>query len=334
MKTQHLVFGLAILILALSACRDITVRTTVNSDGSFTRLITVSGDSTDAFKKELPYPVDTSWTMTSKKDPTGKGKFIVTYSKQYKDCEALKTELGRDTSWLRQLVRPIEIRKKFGFFYSYIEYKETYAAANPFTVLPYKAYITPDDFLWLTRKNPIQRPADSIRSKAAEDKLMKYLLESAIAEVEKILETGIRKLNDPTLDAKRVKEFHEKIRTAVSQWNYKDSGVMIDSLRLWTGNPAADRLKEIQPPLFQEFNKKARFLENLLTLEDFHVETALPGLITGTNSSVLNGNRVTWEVFPMAFLLESRVINVWAFVLAGIIVLALLCLLTLRSLRR
>jgi hypothetical protein len=249
--------------------------------------------------------------------------------------------MGKDTSWLRQLVRPIVIRKRFGFFYSYIEYKETYAAANPFTVLPYKAYLTPDDIQWLTRKHPIQRPADSIRRKDAEDKVMNYLLESAIAEVEKILETGIRKLNDPKLDAKSVRQFHERIATAVSKWNDKNSGVIIDSLRIWTGNPAVNRLKEIQPPLFQEFNLKTRFLGNLLTLEDFHVETVLPGLITGTNSSVLNGNRVTWEVFPMAFLLsdypmeaESRVINVWAFVLAGIVVLALLCLLTIRSLRR
>jgi len=341
MKTRHLVFGLVILIMALSACREITVRTTVNSDGSFTRTISVSGDSADAFRKELPYPVDASWAMTSKKDTSGKGKFIVTYTKQYKDCEQMKTETQQDTSWLRQLVRPIEIRKRFGFFYSYIEYKEIYYAANPFTDLPYKAYVTPEDFRWLMRKHSIQSPSDSIKMKDAEEKVMAYLVESATAEVEKILAGGIRKLNDPHLDAKRVGEFHNKIKSALSKWNFKDAGVFIDSLQIWTGNSATDRLKKIQPPLFQEFNLKAKFLENLLTMEDFHVETELPGLITGTNSSALSGNRVSWEVFPMGFLLEdypmvveSRVINVWAFVLSGIILLGLLSLLAVKSLNR
>jgi len=341
MKTRHLVFGLIILITCFSACREITVRTTVNSDGSFTRIIIVSGDSADAFKKELPYPVDASWAMTSKKDTAGKGKFIVTYTKNFNDCEKLKTEIGRDTSWLRQLKRSIDIRKRFGFFYSYIEYKEIYSAANPFTAIPYKAYVTPEDMLWLTRKHSIQSPSDSIRRKDAEDKVMNYLVESATAEVEKILTGGIRKLNDPNLGANRVEDFHDRIKSALSKWNFKDAGVFIDSLRMWSDNGTADRLKEIQPPLFQEFNRKTKLLENLLTMEDFHVETELPGLITATNSSVLSGNRVSWEVFPMAFLLEdypmmveSRVLNVWAFILSGMILLGLVSLLMVKSLKR
>lgn len=339
MKTKRLVFGLVILIMVLSACSDITVRTIVNSDGSFTRIVTVSGDSSEAFKKELPYPVDASWAMKSKKDTAGKGKFIVTYTKQYKDCEALKAENGRDTSWLKQLVRPIEIRKRFGFFYSYIEYKEIYAAANPFTILPFKAYLTQEDLLWLTRRHPIQVPSDSIKSKEAEDKVMNYLVESATVEIEKIMVEGIRKLNDPNLNAKKVGEFHDRIRASLSKWSFKDTGVFIDSLRIWMDNSTAERLKEIQPPLFGEFTRKAKFLENLMMMENFHVETELPGLITATNSTVLSGNKVSWEVFPMAFLLEdypmvaeSRVINVWAFVLAGIILLGLLSLLVVKSL--
>ena len=341
MKTRHLVFGLVILIMVLSSCRDITVRTIVNTDGSFTRIVTISGDSAEAFKMELPYPVDASWAMTSKKDSASKGKFIVSYTKKFRDCEELRAETGKDTSWLRQLIRPIEIRKRFGFFYSYIDYKETYSKANPFTALPYEAFVTPDEYLWLIRRHTIQNPADSIKSKEAEEKVMTYLIESSITEVERILSGGIRKLNDPNLDAIKVGDFHDKFRDAISKWNPKDDEVLIDSLRMWTGNSAVEHLKDIQPPLFGEFNRKAKFLENLLMLEAFHVETELPGLITATNSTMLNGNRVTWEVFPLAFLLEdytmmaqSRVINVWAFIISGLIMLGLISLLAVKSLRR
>jgi len=278
--------------------------------------------------------------MNSKKDSAGKGRFIVTYTKNYKNTEELRTVIGRDTSWFSQLLRYIDIKKRFGFFYSYVEYKETYPAANPFTVLPYKAFVTPDDYLWAIRKQAVQAPSDSIKRKDAEDKVMMYLLESATTELEKILAVGIRKLNDPNLDAIKIGEFHGRIKTILSKGNFLDEGSLIDSLRLWTGISTVDRLKEIQPPLFQEFNRKAKFLENILTMEEFHVETEMPGLITGTNSSMLNGNRVSWDVFPMEFLLEdysmvveSRVINVWAFVLSGIIVLGLLCMVTVKSLK-
>ncbi len=340
MKIRQLISGLVILILALGACREINVRTLVNKDGSFTRIITVSGDSADAFKKELPYPVDASWTMTSKKDTAGKGKFIVTYTKNYKNAEELRAEIGQDTSWFGQLLRQIDIKKRFGFFYSYVEYKETYPAANPFTVLPYKDFVTPEDYLWVTRRHPIEDPADSIKRKDAENKVLMYLLESATAEVEKILAGGIRKLNDPKLDAFKIGEFHDRIKSILSKGDFLNEGALIDSLRFWTGISTFDRLKQIQPPLFQEFNQKAKFLENMLMMEEFHVEAVMPGLITETNSAMLNGNQVSWEVFPMEFLLEdysmvveSRVINVWAFVLSGIIILGLLCIVTVKSMK-
>ena len=341
MKTRHLVLGMAILVMIFGSCREIKIKTTVNSDGSFTRIITVSGDSSDVFKKQLPYPVDATWAMTSKKDTSDKKKFIVSYTKRFKNCDELKTEIGRDTSWFRQLPRSIDIRKRFGFFYSYIKYKEIYLRANPFTALDYKKYMTPDDILWLTRKHPIQRPSDSTKSKDAEDKAMNYLIESATAEVEKILTDGILKLNDPRLDAKRIPEFRDSIKNALSKGNFKDASVLIDSMHSWTGNGAIDRLKGINPSLFGEFNRKLKFLENLIGMENFHVEAEMPGLITATNSSALSGNRVSWEIFPMAFLLEdysmtveSRVINVWAFVISGLILLGLVGLLVVKSLKR
>lgn len=341
MKTQHLIIGMVMFLMTLGACREITVTTTVNRDGSFTRMITVSGDSADAFKKELPYPVDASWAMTSKKDSAGKEKFIVTYTKQYNDIAELKAEIGSDTSWLRHLGRSIDISKRFGFFYSCIEYNETYRAANPFTLLPYRDYLTPGDLLWLTRRHPVGGLADSVRQKEAEDKVMDYLVESATAEVEKVLADGIRTLNDPALNATSVAKYHDRISSALSKWNLADVSLFIDSLRVWTGNNAVDRLREVNPPLFNEFNRKAALLENLLKMENFRVETELPGLITGTNSATLKGNRVTWEVMPMEFLLsdysmtaESRVINVWAFILTGMVVCGLIGLLVVKSFKR
>jgi hypothetical protein len=341
MKTRYLVLVLATLAMALSACREITITTTVNRDGTFTRMITVSGDSAEAFKKELPWPVDASWAMTSRKDTAGKDKFIVTYTKKYKDSEELASETSSDTSWLRQVMRHTEINKRFGFFYSYLSYKEVYTAANPFTALPYKEHLSAEEILWLTHRHPIQGPSDSLEMKSAEDKAMSFLVESAATELEKILAGGIAKLNDPRLRENMVAGFHDSIRSALTKWSFKDAGSFVDSCGKWSGNSAFERLKEVQPPLFTEFNRKARFLENLVMMESYRAETEMPGLITATNSTALSGNRVAWDVFPMAFLLEdytmeveSRVINVWAFVLAGLVLLGLVALVVVKAVKR
>jgi hypothetical protein len=339
MKTRKLFIALTILLLVFTACREITVTTKVNDDGSFTRIITVSGDSSDVYKKDLPYPIDASWKMTSKKDTSGKGKFIVTYTKLFKEVEELQEEMKSDTSWFRQLPRHIDIGKRFGFFFSYIEYKEVYSKANPFTALPYKKYLTSEDILWLTGNHAIKSPSDSVKMKEVEDKAMTYLFESATAEAEKILVDGIRQLNDPRLDPNKVIVFHDSIVNAIAHFNNTDE--LIDDYQKWSGDTIASRLKEVQPPLFQEFERKAEFLENLLSMQNFRVEAEMPGLITATNSTVINGNRVAWDVYPMAFLLEdysmtveSRVINVWAFFVAGFVFVFLISLLVVKSLKK
>ena len=341
MKTKHISFLLFVAILTFSACREITVRTTVNDDGSFTRTITVKGDSAEAFKKELPYPIDATWAMTAKEDSAGQGKFTVTYTKHFGSSDELQAEISSDTSWRKQLARHISIKKRFGFFYSYIGYREVYSAANPFNAIPFKERLTAEEIQWLTRRHPVQSPADSVKSKAAEDRAMAYLVESAAAVAEMILAGGIRKLNDPRLDVGRVPEFRDSLRNFLANRDFRNEFDLIDAYRTWTGNPAVDRLRELQPPLFREFLAKARFLDHFLMMEGCRVEAGMPGLITGTNSAMLAGNQVAWDLFPMAFLLEdytmeveSRVLNVWAFVLSGLVILALVSLLIFKSVKK
>jgi hypothetical protein len=338
MKTKHLIFALTLLVLAFSACREITVTTVVNGDGSFSRIVTITGDSSEVFKPDLPYPVDSSWVMQTKKDSADTGKFIVTYTKHYKDCDALNSEILGDTGWRRQLSRRIDITKSFRFFYSYLEYKEVYSEANPFSSLPYKDYITPEEFLWITRQKPVQNPSDSVRLKAAEDKVDTYLIEAATQEVEKIMTDGFLKLNDPRLDPERIAEFHDSISRILSKWDPTNSADLVVCYSKWMDNPAVLRLQELQPPVFMDFEKKLTLLGQLVFMEQFRVEAEMPGLIMATNSSVMKGNRVSWEVYPMAFLFkdynmtaESRVMNTWAFVLSGLILLGLIVLLVVRA---
>jgi len=341
MKTRHVIGSLMVLLLIFGACREITVRTTVHDDGSFTRTIIIRGDSSDVFKKDLPYPVDTTWAMEVKQDTADSAKLVVTYTREFQNNDDLMAEIQGDTSWMKQIPRHTEIRKRFGFFYSRLVYKEVYSSANPFKELSYKDFLTPEEYLWITRQKPVQSPADSVKRKDAEDKVFQYLEKSATAEAEKILADGIARLNDPALDPKEVGKYHDSIHAALNRWDKTDSLLFIDKLSKWSGNPAYLRLNELKPPLFEEFRQHVEFLTDILGMEEFHVEAELPGVITKTNSNILAGNKISWDVFPMAFLLEdytmsaeSRIVNTWAFILTGLVLLGLVALLVYKNLKK
>ena len=64
----------------------------------------------------------------------------------------------------------------------------------------------------------------------------------------------------------------------------------------------------------------------------------MPGILTETNSPSTKGNIVSWNVNTYSFLFEditmeaeSRVINKWMFILAGVILLSLIGLTIFKS---
>ena len=126
MKKGYIVLALLLTAIIFSGCREISVETIINSDGSFTRLITITGDSSDVIKKNLPYPIDNSWTSSFEKDSTEKDKFIQKYTKHFENDILLNSEIQNDTSWWKHIMRSIQIAKSSGFFYSYITYTVSY----------------------------------------------------------------------------------------------------------------------------------------------------------------------------------------------------------------
>lgn len=330
MKIRRITLSVIILLMVLSGCREISINTKVNKDGSFTRSIKVTGDSADVFKADLPYPVDASWTKTVSIDSTDATKYILIYSKTFKNNKSLTREIAADTSWRINLKREIKIKKGFGFFYSYITFRETYFAANTFTRLNFGDYLSQDDIsYYIGQKIPVNSE-DSLKYDKASENVMNFLEEVMVTEIISTLENGIRQLNDPSIDPRLVATFKDSISEKLDS-HYDHFEIYIDFYKSWINNPAAEKLKNLQPPLFEDFNKKAAHLIHVLDMEGFSQTVEMPGLLTGTNSTSVSGNQVSWDVQNGLFLfqdyemlVESRVLNTWAFVVTGIILLAVL----------
>ncbi len=339
MKTSPIVILLLFVALIFSACREITVTTKVNGDGSFTRIITITGDSTDLFRKNLPYPVNDSWLMEVRHDSIDSSLYV-TYTKTFSNSEELNDEIKSDTSWRKQLDRKIDISKRFGFFYSYLTYDEVIKAANPFNLLDYKDFLTPEELQWLNNEKLPRTEADTAIMDKIEDKTMEFMGKTITAEIIRILKKGISDLNDPELNPQLIEMSYDSILHRVYNWEFDKPSLLIDEIAKWQKDKRFLKLKQTGPALFTDFNLKVQFLKRLFEMKNYTLLVEMPGIITETNSSVIKGNQVSWNVESFSFLctdykmhVESRVVNYWMFILTGILILLLVAILVVRVIK-
>ncbi len=237
MKTQNIILTAVIFLLLLfGACREVTVTTKVNPDGTFTRIITVTGDSADVFSADLPFPVDETWARAFSKDTADSAKYMQTYTKSYRNSDELNTEIKSDTGSYKNMERNVSVIKKFRFFFSYLTFKEVYKSANPFTSLDYREYLTEEDIQWYTGLKVPVTPADSARRNEAEDSVALFFYGSALADVEAITREGIKKLNNPQLNSVDISIYHDSLFNNLEDWYFKEGDDFIELYRKWSGN--------------------------------------------------------------------------------------------------
>ncbi len=337
MKKSIVIISLLFTAILISSCREIDVKTIVNKDGSFTRIITITGDSTDVYRKGLPYPIDESWDMYFSKDTTSEKSYKLTYTKTFDGDKPLNQELASDTSWRRHLTRNISVDRTFGFFYSYLTYNETIGAANPFTELDYRNYISDDDILWLTESKLAINSSDSAKIKQAEDNAESFIKKSFKAAVINMLTDGVVKLKDADILIQDVHKFQDSISAKVEKWDYNSTSEFVDYFAKLTKNKNVLKIKENSQAEIKELNNKIELLYEIFGMEDYNVIVEMPGLLTSTNSLSIKGNRVNWNVNTMSFLFkdfqlvsESRIVNSYMFIIAGILLLLVVILAAIR----
>lgn len=338
MKTKQIIISFFISILFFSSCREIKIRTIVNKDGSFTRMIVITGDSSEVIKKGLPYPIDESWKRELLRDTTDQDNFVLTYTKSFKNSDLLNQEISQDTGWRKKLNRSILVEEKFGFFYSYPTYTETIKAANPFTILDYKEYLTKEDMLWITGKKLALNSSDSAKIEDADKKADAFIEEAFTSELIAGLKKAIEQLNNPAVSPDLVEIYRDSIVVKVDEYDYNTTLEFVDFLAEWSNNDEILKLKEINTDTFEKLDNTIKLTLDVLSMESYKVFVEMPGIITETNSLSTKGNQVQWNVAATSILfedynliVESRIVNKWMFVIAGIVLLSLFVLIIFKS---
>jgi hypothetical protein len=352
MRTNHRwMTGLAMsACLLFPGCLDkYEVTTVVSTDGTCERVITLKRDSQKLPSGAFPVPVDSSWTCTWSEttkatttgSPGGGGKeYLYSAKKRFADFEGLSREYPpqRDPGNLSIRVR---VEEKFRWFYTYYAYDETYERFDPLhdPIQP-TAFLTPEE---IQRFMASEKPDSLLEAKwKLWDQRKKE--EWAFARLIDL----VRRKNDPALPVSLFERNKERLISALS--HDSTSGREATRKKAQKGVPSPEdhhgavdeNVLEVMASVLG--TRKVRGLSaglDSLAAEFFRRDSVagrangaytntviVPGVIVETNAQEVRGTTAVWrfnnEHLALAdyrMTVESRVVNLWAMVLSGIVVL-------------
>jgi hypothetical protein len=343
MKPNSVITSLAALMftVAVSGCLEIKIRTSVASDGSSKRTVSVKLE-----KKELPYaaypiPRDSSWSVSWNELVEGKEtKQEYRAEKNFASAEALEREYNSlpDTGVLTVRVR---LQKSFQWFYSYFEYEETYTLHDPFNIIPVSTVLTPEEIDRYLYHSYSESVADSVLN----EKLAAWAKRNEMESLFRDLTEAVERRNDPALPASLLRENKERILSLVADNTEKaeknketdPTAVVLRTLEKALNTKAVYGVRNEVARAIEIHESKSERIKN----HSYENSIQLPGLLMETNSEKVEGNAVTWKVkddqlkvgeFRMRA--QSRTTNLWAFVVSGAVGLALLTFVAVRVVRR
>jgi len=277
-------------------------------------------------------------SIKSKSKPTVGGEqksddFYVHTRRNYASIEdmAANFKLKKSHKWSEMKVK-YTLEKKFRWFYTYYIYRETYPKIKSNFDIPIDKYMSNEEALfWFTGKPDILKGMNGIEIReyvgSLENKYNKWITYNSwnleynvlLKNYSKIKKQPVsivrlEMLKDTIFDSK-VKDAEEYSMEKVLNNYFKTNVFSI----LW--NEKDSQLKKFE----KDFDEQdfMRFFT-----ESFNYRLIMPGKIISPNDAVMSGDTVTikltaYRMVPSDYKIEvqSRKVNIWAFILSGIILL-------------
>jgi hypothetical protein len=325
----------ALFLAAIPGCLEIGVKTTVNTDGSCDREITLKRDSKAMPSTAFPIPVDSTWQTSWSQVGDSSKTYLYTARKHFDDFKQLALEYTtRPDS--EKLTVAVYVGKKFRWFYTYYNYWEAFRVFNPLALVPASEMLTKDEIRLICSGDT----SDSLKKKyeAWEERNYCEFFYRALLD-------GARTLNDPTLTPAMVESKKEQLLPLMKDamnGTEKESGKLNAFVQALVRLFATHAVEGLEPNLEGAMNRLMRLSEVKGKADaTYSYAVVMPGLLLDTNSDDVKGTTASWKFESKQFSMadyemwaESRVVNVWAFVVTAIVALGLVALLVVPKLRR
>lgn len=321
---------LSIIIFLASCDHSVTIESSVHADGSIDRTVVLTKVDSNAVQNNMfGIHAEKGWEVESGRDKSSKQeKFIVAFRKHFTSAEEANAEMDTPADTLFRVRSGFE--KKFRWFYTYINYSDTYAAINRFAKPDVSEYFTPEDFAFIDRlpaEGKSISHADSIYMERLNEKIYDVFAAKAFYDIyyDAMVEAGKKNnIEDrwiDTLDHHRDRLF----RYLLNNENDFDDDFMLkfaDSLQI----PLSPEMKNDYEVLTGPIEKQINFMSHAGEGEYIHC-IKMPWTVISTNADSVSGNSMYWRPPVARFLLrdytmhaQARKLNYWVVGVSVIII--------------
>jgi hypothetical protein len=333
MKSFKIVSTTFALIIILTSCEHkVVMNTVVHDDGSLDKTIIIEGDSANINKNFIGIGSSNGWNVDVIEKDTAKnkdqGKYILTFNKHFTSSEEANLDLNAPNDTLFRVSSLFN--KKFRWFYTYIQYSDTYHAINRLKE-PTADYFTAEDYAFIDRLpaegNSISK-ADSLYLDRLNDKIFDvYGTRALFEEYYQRLENLLKSENQTSwLDT--LKNHKTKLFEVIQDEDDKDLenfGDLLNKAGLSELPISEQKIANLQ----QELESLMNFISIASNGKYVHSIT-MPYGIVNSNADSVAGNTLYWKPTSTKFLLrdykmvgEARTPNIWAIVVSiGFILLS------------
>jgi len=341
-KSHNKFWFLLLSFFMVTMCRTITTITVVHPDGSMERTIRVSGDSSDVFDSTIPLPDSENWSVIEEGESDS--SFVYAIHGTFRNDEALNREFAPPEEYENLPQRRVEVEKRFGWFYSFITYREIYPQWNGFTAVPLEEYFSDTELQQLhlslgNQDSTYMSPEDST---ALQQKFDTWMQRNYYEEIYELLKEIVNQEIYPGLTPDILEEkkeaMWETFRDSVGVEGQDFTGA-ITAMAQAMQNESFNRLlsehqseiDSLEEKLQSSMTSASGFPgEPEYTWNDVNV-VEMPGLILDTNSDDVEGNRIQWDtdsgkyfVYDYEMWVTSRVVNVWAIWVSGVLLILII----------
>jgi hypothetical protein len=333
MKIALSVSLLALLVLTISACEHhVSMETTVYENGTIEK--TIELELEDTTQNFLGIGAESGWKTTTtlmeddksdKKEADKKWK--VRFEKTFTSAQQATAELAATSDSLFRVSSKFE--KSFRWFYTYLNYSDTYHAINRMNY-PMDDYITPEDISFIDRlpaEGKLISKADSLYLNRLHEKIfdiygLRAIYESYYQMNEKLIrESGLEERWLDTLKIHKERLFRQLAdkKDLPEDFIYK----AMDSL----GIPFPyDKMNNRYDELHQKEEAVTSFINHASEGKYTHIIN-MPWNVIRSNADSISDKRLQWNPPSIKFLLndytmyaEARRLNGWAILVSVAVV--------------
>ncbi len=326
-------FIVFVFLLMLTGCiTDEVVTTIFNPDGSSKRIVTFRTDKKDYKFKNLSIPVDSTWTITMKRDAADSLLYRVVAEKVFPDIRLVNDEYKDTPNSFSGVNRSASYEKKFMWFYTFFYYQETiYSLFNQY---PMSEFLTKNEIGYLKARDEEKEKMfpgkDSLELKQFDQQVNEKVMKWSATCMFKEFYAGLRTIaqSHARADITPVKLSAER-DSLLSFYILKFMD--LDTAKRFSGtfenifSITPDSLMAVYPQVFRKYTTLRDAFTNIIG-RGYQNRVQLPGTVFDSNADITAGALLSWQIRPMRFIGEdfdmfaaSKKVNTRAFFVAGII---------------